>query len=245
MNRIFHILALMIIIYASASAGRINDYAFKIGDFEKIEVLDNVNVVYRCNPDSTGYVAYRGDEDFADAFIFTNSNGKLKVQVTTDDVNKPGLPVITVYSDFLIEAVNSSDFTLSVIAPAAAPSFEAKQIGNGKIVVEGLRCTKAKGRLDTGYGTVVMSGICSSLDISILGTGLIQADGLKAREVSCKILGSGTIGCWPTESLKVRGIGSTKIFYKGQPAEIKKSGGGKLIPLQSEHYGQDDILPEN
>ena len=64
----------------------------------------------------------------------------------------------------------------------------------------------------------------------MVGTGTIQADELKADRVNCKIMGGGNIGCWATESLDVRGIGSTRIYYKGKP-KIKKVGGGKVLPL--------------
>ena len=53
---------------------------------------------------------------------------------------------------------------------------------------------------------------------------------MRAEIVNCKIIGSGSIGCWCLSKLDVRGIGSTKIYYKGTP-EIKKVGGGKLFPL--------------
>ena len=70
--------------------------------------------------------------------------------------------------------------------------------------------------------------------LKMVGTGTINADGLKTELVNCKIMGSGTIGCWPLSRLDVRGIGSTKIYYKGAP-EIKKVGGGKLFPLTDEN----------
>ncbi|MDE6787366.1 MAG: DUF2807 domain-containing protein, partial [Muribaculaceae bacterium] len=59
----------------------------------------------------------------------------------------------------------------------------------------------------------------------------IQADRLEAVNVNCKMLGNGSIGCWPVEKLKIMGIGNTKIYYKGSP-EIEKKGGGKLFPLE-------------
>lgn len=221
------------------NAEKINEYIFEVGEFNKIRVLDNVNVIYRCVPDSTGLAAYHGVEDFRDAFIFTNNNGTLKIQVTTDDVNKPGLPTIRVYSDYLTEAENSSVFTLKVENPAPCAEFKARQEGNGAVHVEGIRSTKATGILATGMGTIVLAGQCNSASLKMIGTGIIQADRLKAASVDCRIMGSGTIGCWPTENLKVKGIGSTKIFYKGNP-EIKKTGGGKILPLSDQDSEEKD-----
>lgn len=210
--------------------GKIHDYVFKVGNFDKISVNDLVDVVYTCHPDSAGYAAYRGEEDFCDSFIFTNTNGKLRIQVTTEDAGKKGLPVIHLYSDFLSSAENTSDGTLRIESPAPCPEFSAKQEGNGTVIVENVIASKVNGSLYTGMGTVIISGNSHSANFKMLGTGTIQADRLKSDDVTCRILGSGSIGCWPAATLCVRGIGSTKIYYKGSP-EISKKGGGKLIPL--------------
>lgn len=216
---------------AGMSAATLHDYVFQVGEFDRLAVVDNVNVVYRCNPDSTGYVAYRGEKDFCDAFILTNKNGKLKIQVTTEDVGKPGLPQIMVYSDFLTDVENSGDFTLTIESPAPTPSFKAKVIGNGTLIVNNLRTTRFDGSMVAGMGKLITSGTASSASFKIMGTGFIIADRLKSKEVKCTLaLGTGYIGCWPTDLLTVNGLGSTKIYYKGDP-QIKKRGNGKLFPL--------------
>lgn len=208
----------------------VNDYCLNVGQFDRLKVSDNVNVVYRCNPDSTGVVAYRAEDSFADAFILSNNNGKLHVQVSTEDVDLPGLPVLYVYSDFLTEVENSSDFTVTVCSPAPCPKFKAVQIGNGNVVVDDVRATSVQAVLATGHGTLNISGTCQEAVCKMVGTGMIEADRLKAGNVKCKILGGGTIGCWPMTRLSVNGIGSTKIYYKGNP-EVSKHGGGKLFQL--------------
>lgn len=210
-----------------------DNYSVKVGSFSKISVTDNVNVVYRANPDSVGYAWFSGDEQFADAFIFTNKGGSLRIQVNTEDVNNPGLPTVFVSSEFLVEAKNSSIRELRVESLSPGIDFKAIQIGNGKVVVNGIKAGTVEGTLNTGNGTVVLTGQCEKAKLKLVGTGLVQADGLKALEVRCQILGSGNIGCWPVEALYVKGIGSTKIYYKGDPQTVKKSGGGKLFRLDS------------
>lgn len=210
-----------------------DEYAVKVGSFSKLSVTDNVNVVYRINPDSVGYAWFTGDEQFADVFIFSNKEGALRIQVNTDDVNNPKLPTVYVSSEFLVEVKNSSIKELRVESLSPGVDFKAIQIGNGKVVVNGIKAGKVEGTLNTGNGTVSLSGQCEVAKLKMVGTGLIQADGLKALEVKCRILGSGSIGCWPVEALNVQGIGSTKIYYKGDPMTVKKSGGGKLLHLDS------------
>lgn len=236
------IFALMALIAATVfpASAMLKDYAIKVGQFDKIKVDDNVNVEYRQSADSTGYVTYRSDEDFADAFIFSVNNGTLRIQVTTEDVGKPGLPVVKVFSDFLTGVTNASAFDLRVIDLAPCPEFKAVLIGNGTITVDDIRANKVTARISTGNGTINLSGQTVDAHYAVIGTGTIQADRLKAEEVDCNIMGAGNIGCWPLEKLKVKGLGSTKIYYKGNPT-IKKSGGGKLFQIPEDR--EDVVLP--
>ena len=50
--------------------------------------------------------------------------------------------------------------------------------------------------------------------------------------MKCNVLGTGSIGCAPEESLDVRGIGTTKVYYSGSPA-IKKVGGARLAQMET------------
>lgn len=224
------------------SARDVEQYKVEVGQFDKLKVLDKVNVVYRSLPDSTGWVQYSGSKEFADAFIITPKNGTLKIQVSTEDVGNSELPTLYVYSDFLTSIENSSSFTLMVENPAPCAEFSAKEIGNGKIIVEGLKANIVKAALNTGNGSLTLSGSCREAEFHMFGTGVISADRLKAQTVQCKNLGSGSIGCWAEEKLNVMGLGSTKIYYKGDPV-IKKTGTGKLFPL-SEGQPVEIILEE-
>lgn len=228
----------------AAQAQDVQNYKVEVGQFDKLKVLDNVNVVYRCLPDSTGFVQYRGAKEFADAFIITpKSDGTLRIQVSTEDVGHPDLPTLYVYSDFLTEVENSSSFTVLVENPAPCAVFKALQIGNGTVAVENLKTNKLTATLNTGNGNVNVSGSAITAILKMVGTGVISADRLEAQDVQCKILGSGSIGCWAVSKLNVKGIGSTKIYYKGDP-RVKKSGGGKLFPLP-EGRPSDTIIIED
>ena len=226
------------------SAQEVQDYKVEVGQFDKIKVLDNVNVVYRCLPDSSGYAQYRGAKEFADAFIITpKSDGTLRIQVSTEDVGHQDLPTLYIYSDFLTEVENSSSFSVLVENPAPCAEFKALQVGNGSVAVENLKTNKLSATLNTGNGTVNVSGSTLTAIFKMVGTGIISADRLEAEDVQCKILGSGSIGCWAVSTLSVKGIGSTKIYYKGDP-KIKKSGGGKLYPLPDGRPGDTVIYDE-
>lgn len=217
-------------------------YTREIGQFDRLKVIDDVNVVYRCEADSTGLAVFEGEPEFEDAFIFTLKDGQLKVQVNTEDVGHPRLPTLYLYSDFLTFVENTSNFTTHVQTMASCAEFKAVEMGNGTVTVDDVRANKVTAVLNTGNGTINVSGTCHDASFRMIGTGLIQADRLKADRVKCSILGSGSIGCWPLESLSVKGIGSTKIYYKGDP-KVKKTGGGKLFPIpemRETEYTVDD-----
>ena len=113
------------------------------------------------------------------------------------------------------------------------PTFYAKLIGNGKIVANEVKANEVEANFVTGNGEIIIGGSCKLAKYKMVGAGTIQADEMKADAVQCKVMGAGNIGCWPVDKLDVRGIGSTKIYYKGSP-EVKKVGGGKLFPLSEE-----------
>ena len=229
----------MIIAAAISASAQSDIYKINVGQFDRITVDDDVNVVFKCNPDSTGYAVFEGREEFADAFIFTNNKGDLRVQVSTEDVGHPELPTIHLYSDYLTGVTNSSDFSVRIDSNASVPKFSIKLIGNGEIVCDGIRATEVGVNFITGKGKVVIEGRATKAVYKMVGAGLIQADMLSAELVECVGVGAGTIGCWATEKLNIRGLGSTKVYYKGHP-ELKKSGFVKYFPLTSATQEQLD-----
>lgn len=227
MKKILFILLLTVTSFLSTSA---REYHRTIGDFTSISVVDSIPVVYRCVPDSAGSVAFDADPEVADAIFLQVRKGELKISISTEYVFSRKLPTLYVYSDFLQKIYNSSNATVRIFDPAPVPQFSAKLIGNGNIEVEGIKATTVKAKVETGNGQITLQGECNQARLNLTGTGTIQADLLKAKNVDCNTVGTGTIGCWPEISLKTRCLGSTKFYYKGDPA-INKRGGGKLIRI--------------
>ena len=207
-------------------------YTLSVGDFTCLNTLNNANVIYRSNPDSIGYAVFEAEHRYAKAYIFNNNKaGTLKIEVAPEFADDDTLPTVYVYSQFINKIESSSTSTVFIDTPTPCPLLKAKLIGNGRLIINNITATTAEINLSTGNGTIVANGTCSHLKIKTIGTGVIQADELIATDVDCMILGTGSIGCNPRTSLNVKGVGSTKIYYKGQP-QIKKSGGGTLIPME-------------
>lgn len=221
-------------------------YKISVGEFTELSLNDNINVVYSTNPDSVGYVAFDTKPAYA-SYIMTNaSNGKLRIELVQEAVGLKDLPTVYAYSTFLSKVVNSKEGTIHVrnIKPAAKISAELQ--GNGKIIVEGMDATTIDLRLHTGKGNIIASGSCTHLHIRNVGTGTIEADNVVAKEVNCRILGTGTVGCAPSEKLSVGGAGSGKVYYKGHPEKISvsKIGSIKVIPLDSAEKESENIEAE-
>lgn len=213
------------------SAGHTEVYNLEVGQFEKIKINTNVSVVYRNLPDSAGFARYEAPAGNEDLFNITSKGkGTLRIQSNQTQWKGDDLPVLHIYSDYLNSVESSSDQTVIIENPTPCASFSVNQIGNGTIIVENIKSNYVRVALTTGNGTINISGKCVDASFRMLGTGLISADRLIAENVKCSILGTGSIGCWAVDNLNVKGIGSTKIYYKGHP-NIKKTGGGKLFEL--------------
>lgn len=206
-------------------------YEVEVGQFEKLKVNGNFSVIYKNLPDSTGYARFEAPIGSEDIFVFsTKGDGSLKVEPSDDKWGRKDLPTVYLYSDFLSGLDSYSDQTVDILSMSPCAAFNVTQVGNGTINVENLKCNNVTAAITTGNGTVYLTGKCINANFRMVGAGLISADQLVAENVKCRILGTGSIGCWAVDNLNVTGLGTTKIYYKGKP-NIKKTGGGKLFEL--------------
>lgn len=211
-------------------------YTVEVGQFQKLKINSELNVVYKNLPDSTGFARFNAGTGNQDMFKFeSKGDGTLKVSPSDENWGKTDLPVLYLYSDFLTSVESYSSLSVDIESVAPCASFNATLVGNGSIIVNDLKCNAVNAKISTGNGTIYLSGDCVTANYRMVGAGMISADRLSAETVKCRILGTGSIGCWPVDNLSVSGIGSTKIYYKGRP-NIKKTGGGKLFELP-----EDDI----
>ncbi len=228
MKKIFMVALAAVAVCLSAKA-EVNKYTLSVGEFTKLKVYDNIDLTYKCLPDSAGLVSFVADDRFAEAFLFTCKNGTLKVQAHTEfNVIRDELPAVTVYSSFLSTVENNSEGDVEVLNVAPCPDFQVKQVGNGTIRAFNLEATNVKAKIATGKGLITISGTATQADYDMLGTGVIQADELETNVVKCKVFGTGSIACYPISELNVKGLASTTIYYKGSPATIKKTGFAKI-----------------
>lgn len=214
-------------------------YELKVGDFSHLIVDDSFNVEYRSDDSKAGMAEFTTTPDIADKIIFENNKkGKLTVQKAfyEGEEMRIGLPTITVYSRFLKDIRNCGDSTVRAIDARPTIELKATVIGNGRLVMRNIECSKFDGSIKTGNGTLVIEGKCEDATLSNTGTGAIQADNLESKNVSCHFFGTGTTGCWATDELKVKGVAG-KLYYRNKPARIRNySMGVKIYSLDGKEW---------
>lgn len=230
---IFYIL-LSVLSVLNISAQDKTVHVIKVGDFNELRLTDNINVIYSYNVDSIGIARFECTQTIADKLMFTNNTkGKLTIQVATEAVGSKDLPLVYIYSNFLQSVDNASDSVIKIMNIAPVPSVKLKLSSNGKIIAHNIEGTTVEAQIMTGKGSIIVDGKCTTASLRNLGTGEIQADKLIAEDVNCNLTGTGTIGCYASNILSIKGIGTGKVYYLGNPKEIKtfKLGSIKAIPL--------------
>lgn len=202
-------------------------YELKVNDFKELRVDNHIPVEYYCNPDSAGFAVFTANNEQIGWIIFDNNGrGKLSVQTDTDYPAGENLPVIKVYSSSLEKVVNSGDSLVKVYNLPAADKFKAVLIGNGRLSVQGVEASTVEASIHSGNGQLTIEGRCTEAKLHLVGTGTILADRLEAVKVKATVVGTGHIGCSPSEAITVMGAGSGSVLYRQAPPTIKSRGVG-------------------
>lgn len=220
-----------------AAQAQESHHVVNVGDFTYLNIIDNLNVEYSSSLDSAGYVAFDSSNEIAKQMIFKNdTKGKLSIQATYEALQRQSkLPLLKIYSSALSRVSNNGTETVHINNLAPTPIFKASLGDNGVIVIDGLNTASTVLRINTGKGSITAHGKTAKLKCMNLGTGTIDAGELKAQEINCSLIGTGTIYCHSTDGkLQVKGTGTGSVIYKGTPSEIKvkKLGPLKVVPYR-------------
>lgn len=200
-------------------------YELKVNDFKELRVDNDIAVDYYCNPDSAGYAVFTATDAQSGWVLFDNNGrGKLSVQTDTDYPAGEKMPRIRVYSSSLEKVVNSGDSLVKVYNLPAADKFKAVLIGNGRLSVPGVEASTVEASIHSGNGQLTIEGRCTEAKLHLVGTGTILADRLEAVKIKATVVGTGHIGCSPSEAITVMGAGSGSVLYKQAPPTIKSRG---------------------
>ncbi|HJG89455.1 GIN domain-containing protein [Barnesiella viscericola] len=227
MKKIFAMLAVCLATVVGAQAVETSVRQLSVDDFYKMKVYNNFDVSYRQNADSAGVVvvmAATGDQDNIEV---TSKKGVLTIKYKGSCDKSQMQGSVIVYSTALEYVENNGIGLVQIVSPITGAAFQAKVIGNGSIMGRQIDYGIVKASVLTGSGKVSLTGKCREAELSVTGSGQIEADGLEARDVSCRIMGNGVIGCHAREKLSAWATGNGEVYYRGTP-EIKKNSLGEL-----------------
>lgn len=220
---VFFLLAGALMMYAADNSA---DYKLKVENFTELVVVDGVRVEYHCNADSAGWARFSCPPELASKIQFTNNAERLTVRSAAEEVVISGLPKVTVYSHGLHKVENSGDSIVEVFMSQPADEFKALQIGNGILKIHNLDAGALDVGVTAGKGSVAVDGKAKKAKISNVSAGPVDASRLEVVNVNCVVFGSGCIDCSPSESLRVYGAGSGKVYYHSVPSKIINRGIG-------------------
>lgn len=212
----------------------------QLGGFQQVKVVGNLNVDCVYNPDSVGMVIINAPNRAQISWVEASSNGTLlKLKLQLPDEMRTGkqeiplnLPSVTVYTKYVTKVENEGDSTLRVLTATDVPKFEARLMGNGRLSVRGVNTEKLTASLFTGSGTLAIDGKADKATYRLTGVGTIEADGVECREATVQLTGTGAVGVYATEKLKISGSGSGTVYFRGTPDVNRKvSVGIKLQPI--------------
>lgn len=198
-----------------------------IDDFYKMKVYNNFDVSYRQNADSAGIVVIMAAVEDLPNIECVSKKGLLTVKYKGACDKEQMQGSLIVYSTALEYVENNGIGSIQIAAPISGAAFEAKVMGNGSIMARQIDYGVVEASVMTGRGKVSLMGKCREAELTVTGTGQIEADGLVARDVTCRIRGNGVIGCHATQTLTARATGNGEVYYRGTP-EIKKLALGEL-----------------
>jgi Protein of unknown function (DUF2807). len=206
--------------------------SYKVNDFSKVTISHPLNVVYKANPDSAGYISIYGESNILDLISLKSEKGNLSIKLNGMRTPEFGVILIRMYSSQLNNVVNEGGSSFEILSPINDSEIKLSVIGTGQIKAGQIDCGLLNVNI-SGGGDILVKGTAGMGDYSVTGKGEIRANDVVANEANATITGSGTIRCNATKSLKTFLTGNGKIIYSGQPElKTRTIGTGQVVPAE-------------
>jgi hypothetical protein len=156
------------------------------------------------------------------------------VAVEADDNIVPLIETFVSTGRLIIRTKNNTNITTShgIKVHVVAKAFESVALsGSGSIRAEGASGSQLTVALP-GSGDITVAGTVERVVITLLGSGNIYCDNLKANSGTVTIFGSGNVNVYAAKSLDASILGSGNVHYTGSPAQVTKkiTGSGTIAP---------------
>ena len=160
----------------------------------------------------SGTVELTAPDNYIELYKFESKDKELRIGFRKSNINITTKKVkIRVYTSDLIELRNSG---------AASISMDSLDTDRLEIV-------------NSGVGSINISGITDDVEIINSGVGSINAEKLKALNVKASVSGVGSITCYASERIegRVSGVGSLKYAGNPKKKDNKRSGVGSITEM--------------
>ena len=222
------------VLVLSATIGAVaqtQTHDIKVDDFDNLEVLDKVNVVYVQSDKMAGHITFKATKAIAKEFLLNSNNGKLKIETRTDAEKADDYPTLTIYSSTLSHVYNDSECNVTIDSIHTDGDLKVRVMGNGSITLKRAVAQNLTLNIITGKGTITCNGKCENLTATVVGKGRVNAENLVATNATCRLTGVGEIKInVHGGEIKAKGSGGGKIIYKGTPSKVANY--KNLIPAE-------------
>ena len=205
------------------------EYKINVQDFSELTVVDGVRVDYKALPDSAGMAVFSCSSDMASNIMFSNKKNKLTIETSADEAPLVGVPLVRVYSNTLRAVVNSGDSLTRLVSVAPISYMKIQEMGNGRVEAYGIETQSVDASVDTGNGTVVVTGNTHKASLRNVGTGEVDATKLITDEAKVFIFGPGPVDCNVKDHITVYGMGSGRVRSHNANAKISRRSIGVKI----------------
>lgn len=239
--------------------GNIVTETISIADYHTIKAASGHITVRYIQSDEPPFLQVKTDQNIYDMYEFrTDEDGTLLIKPKHPYRNncnfRPTEFLILTNSTALrkVEMAGSAEFNAE--SPLTADQLIFELAGSGRINLKekvtvarlgvtiagsttlnapDVYCDQFRGEI-AGSGTMHIGGEARKANIEVAGSGKIRAFDLQIDDLKCNVAGSGNIEATVSQNIDVNAVGSGKVRYKGNPANITRNiiGSGSIRKVE-------------
>lgn len=205
--------------------GDVETRTLNLDPFTRVEANGDFKVYIQQGPVQT--VQVKGEPNILDQLETNISNGSWDIEYRECVRRSKQVEVYITMPEVQSLYLNGSGRIVSQNA-ITTTELPVTLNGSGKIELD-VSAAKVITQL-TGSGEMVLQGEAPLHNVSISGSGRIEAFGLQAEDVTVVLSGSGVAEVSASETLAADITGSGTVYYQGSPTVTTKvSGSGKVV----------------
>lgn len=185
---------------------------YKLTAFEEVKMSGVGNVELIQSESKNGIVELTAPDNYIELYKFESNGKRLDISFTKRAINIQTKDVkIKVYTSDLIKIQNSG-----------AANINMEKLDTDQMEI-----------LNSGVGSITISGIADNIELTTSGVGSINASGLKALNVKARVSGVGSIECYASEKIEGRVSGVGSLRYAGNPKvkDTNRTGVGSISEM--------------